>query len=405
MRTAAVVIALAAALAVGVHAIPMTKVLLSDYVSSYGAMCLDGTAPAYYFHRSQSAGANAQKWIVYFEGGGWCYDEDQCVGRAGTDLGSSKNYPDVFDPGYEGGSGLLSNDSSVNPSFWDWNFAYIRYCDGASYAGNVADPVVHNGFPLHFRGIHNLRAVLDHLTTRMGMDSATEAILAGCSAGGLATYVHCDGFADYMAKTSGAPVKCMPDGGFFVDVPSAGSPSGKEMVIREDYTYVFNMQNASAGVNQRCIAGSPGSEWQCFFPQYTMNFMETPVFVLNSGYDSWQTSNIWFAGGQNGVPPPPQWAQCANAFNCTADQMPVVQSYHSQTLSAMAVVLDPTTPHGAFVDSCWVHCQSSAGWDSTTIGGQTMMQTFDAWYHESVPPEQSKRVMCPFPCNEAGSRC
>jgi hypothetical protein len=44
-----------------------------------------------------------------------------------------------------------------------------------------------------------------------------------------------------------------------------------------------------------------GEEWKCFFPQYTMNFLETPMFALNSGYDSWQTSNVWFAGGVDGA--------------------------------------------------------------------------------------------------------
>ncbi len=139
------------------------------------------------------------QWIVYLEGGGWCYDLDQCVGRAQTDLGSSKNYPAFFDPGYEGGNGMLSNVSALNPDFWGWNFVYVRYCDGASYTGDVAKPVVHNQYPLYFRGRHNFNAVISALMER-GLQNAEEAILAGCSAGGLGTYVHCDHFTELLVR-------------------------------------------------------------------------------------------------------------------------------------------------------------------------------------------------------------
>jgi hypothetical protein len=43
-----------------------------------------------------------------------------------------------------------------------------------------------------------------------------QALLAGCSAGGLATLVHCDNFRARFPQE--VPVKCLPDGGFFLDV-------------------------------------------------------------------------------------------------------------------------------------------------------------------------------------------
>jgi O-palmitoleoyl-L-serine hydrolase len=42
-----------------------------------------------------------------------------------------------------------------------------------------------------------------------------QALLAGCSAGGLSTLLHCDNFrARFPQEVS---VKCLPDGGFFLD--------------------------------------------------------------------------------------------------------------------------------------------------------------------------------------------
>lgn len=59
------------------------------------ALCLDGTKPGFYFFK----GTQSNKWVIFFEGGGWCGLDDpnstlaDCYARSQTDLGSSKNYP------------------------------------------------------------------------------------------------------------------------------------------------------------------------------------------------------------------------------------------------------------------------------------------------------------------------
>lgn len=42
-----------------------------------------------------------------------------------------------------------------------------------------------------------------------------QALLTGCSAGGLATLIHCDDFREIMPKD--ANVKCLADAGFFLN--------------------------------------------------------------------------------------------------------------------------------------------------------------------------------------------
>lgn len=32
---------------------------------------------------------------------------------------------------------------------------------------------------------------------------------------------------------------------------------------------------------------------QCFFPQYVVQQMRTPLFILNSAYDEWQVTIFW----------------------------------------------------------------------------------------------------------------
>ena len=72
------------------------------------------------------------KWIIHLEGGGWCYNEDDCVERSKTELGSSNYWPETYTF-----SGLLSDDCTINPHFCGWSMVYVGYCDGASFAGNV----------------------------------------------------------------------------------------------------------------------------------------------------------------------------------------------------------------------------------------------------------------------------
>jgi hypothetical protein len=187
-------------------------------------------------------------------------------------------------PSYEGGDGILSNDPSINPQFANFSMVYIIYCDGASYSGNVAAPVKVGSQTIYFRGHSIYQGILTDLYENQGMRGASELVLAGCSAGGLAAYVHCDEWSAWAQKYAapGAKTRCIPDAGYFIDAPNVNNVG----VIRPEYQYVFNMQNCSSGVDQSCIAAvSPSNAWQCFFPQYSIQHTTTPVFAVNSGYD------------------------------------------------------------------------------------------------------------------------
>lgn len=68
-----------------------------------------------------------------------------------------------------------------------------------------------NGKPLHFRGLQIRKAVLEALMT-IGMKRASDVILTGCSAGGVATFIH----ADYVQSIlpSGVKYAAMADAGY-----------------------------------------------------------------------------------------------------------------------------------------------------------------------------------------------
>jgi len=171
-----------------------------------GASCLDGTAPAYYFRAGFGTGIN--KWYIYHQGGGWCTSLSDCLGRSKTALGSSTSYTPTIGT-YN--TGYFSINPSVNPLLYNWNVAYFQYCDGGSFAGNNDTVTVVNGTKLFFRGLPNLRAYLTDLNANHQLQKGTDFLIGGCSAGGLATYLHVDWWKENLPST--ATVRGLPDSG------------------------------------------------------------------------------------------------------------------------------------------------------------------------------------------------
>ncbi|XP_064394259.1 uncharacterized protein LOC135341593 [Halichondria panicea] len=354
-----------------VWAMPGDLVLMKDGISM-GAVCLDGTPPGYYFR--PGSGSGRSKLIMHMEGGGWCYNEDDCVGRSKTNLGSSKNWGPTASF-----NGFLSDDPQLNPLFYNWTLVFLKYCDGASFAGNVDKVVNWKDTDLHFRGFRILDLAVESVKS---IANFSEVILTGCSAGGLATYIH----TDYVAsKFPGATFHAIADAGYFID---ANNVNG-EPLIRKEYQYVFKMQNCAGGVNQDCVKDlSPkGEEWKCFFPQYTEPYIKNKLFGLNSQYDTWQLGNIL----QLPCNPP----------KCTPDQMKLLENFGKEFLEAAADFIAGDS-RGFFFDSCLHHCQSLGGeWTNIMVNGQRANETFATWYYEGSGSGSGREVDCAYPCNHS----
>ena len=293
----------------------------------HGAWCLDGSPGGYSLARAPPGSPNASKFFLFLEGGGWCTTMADCAARAWAApgvpngaLGSTARAPLSLDPHGSGGAGDLSGNKSLNPTFADWTTVVVNYCDGGSFAGSLDHPVTTQSGEqqLWFRGKHILRAVLEELQALHGLDRATEVVLGGCSAGGLAVYLHCDVVAQLLAPT---PLRCFADAGFFPDVVSVDGESLAASQFRE----AFDFMNASSGVDQSCIAAqaTKDSWWKCFFAEHTLPHVSTPLFILNSGYDP--VSQLWQYGTLNTTTTPAtigrdaSWEPClSNSVHATA---------------------------------------------------------------------------------------
>ncbi|KAF8656999.1 hypothetical protein HU200_060331 [Digitaria exilis] len=240
-----------------------------------GAVCLDGSPAGY--HLQTGTGAGSRSWVIHLQGGGWCDTVRSCSDRTMTYLGSSK-----FMQKQVNFSGFLSNDPVLNPDFYSWNRVLVRYCDGASFAGD-SQHEDGNG-TLFFRGRRIWEAVLDELMGK-GLAHSKQALLTGCSAGGLATLLHCNDFRARFPQE--VTVKCFPDAGFFVD---AKDLSGQRS-MRSTYDGVVHLQNVTQVLPKDCLLANKDPT-ECFFPAELIKSINTPTFILNSAYDSWQVQYV-----------------------------------------------------------------------------------------------------------------
>merc|ERR1739845_136126 len=126
-----------------------------------------------------------------------------------------------------------------------WSKILFRYCDGGSWTGaNVSETIGSDGRALYFAGHYVLRAGIKAMLNKTGMDD----------------------------------VVALPDGGFFVEYGDYANAM----------RWVHMQMNSTAGLNSRCVQSNIGEEWKCFFAQHAAPHIQTPVFALQSRFDSFQ---------------------------------------------------------------------------------------------------------------------
>ena len=253
-----------------------------------------------------------------------------------------------------------------------------------SFSGARRDPALVDGVNLWFRGKFNLESLIAEL--KLGdMKNAEEVMLSGCSAGGLSVYLQ----ADNIAKLLPPSVKrygVAPDDGWFLEHPNVNGTN----VYPDQMKEIFTISNAREGVNQECVKNQAnGEEWKCAFTEHSFRYTESPVFVMNSAYDSWQFGceesrfgksklvSIVFSlfvfkkknqGILTSLPLPVNSSQNGNCYalmapcsyspsQCNPQQLEVVtkygrsfvERYHSNPNSKKR-------GNGAFIHSCFNHC-------------------------------------------------
>ncbi|KAF4356219.1 hypothetical protein G4B88_002831 [Cannabis sativa] len=263
----------------------------------------------------------------------------------------------------------------------------VRYCDGSSFTGDVE--AVNPATNLHFRGQRVWLAIMEDLLAK-GMKNAQNAILSGCSAGGLSSILHCDKFRALLPPTT--KVKCLSDAGYFINAKDLAGTQH----IETFYSQVVATHQSAKNLPQSCTSRlNPGL---CFFPQNVVAQIQTPIFFVNAAYDSWQIKNILAPGVAD---PHGTWHDCKlDIKKCSSLQLKTMQDFRVQFLSAINGRVDSVSK-GMFIDSCYAHCQTEMQetWmraDSPLLEKTTIAKAVGDWYFDRSP---FKKIDCPYPCN------
>ncbi len=164
-----------------------------------GASCSDGSPYKFFVQFSETS----DDVIIFFEGGGACWDYESCSGRGGIRGAANPNgLPDDHATSLVEFEGLpvdakfvyplLNDDPDVSPMA-DWNKVFVPYCTGDVYAGQTTttymdpDGVEPDNEFRHF-GHTNVLAMIDELNGMFA--SVPRLFVSGCSAGGAGSIVN-----------------------------------------------------------------------------------------------------------------------------------------------------------------------------------------------------------------------
>eukprot|EP00928_Gymnodinium_smaydae_P073204 TRINITY_DN56443_c0_g1_i1.p1 TRINITY_DN56443_c0_g1~~TRINITY_DN56443_c0_g1_i1.p1 ORF type:complete len:457 (-),score=77.97 TRINITY_DN56443_c0_g1_i1:78-1448(-) len=378
----------------------MTLRLMPEHglASGRGAACLDGSDAGFYFAPAQDPGG-ARKWQIIMEGGAWCISGRDCFNRSETLLGSSKNWG----KDRKTMSGIYSDDCAVNPSFCNFNRVIIPYCDGASFSGDREKPMDVKGKQIYFRGKRIMDAVIDTLLP-MGLKRAEEVMFSGTSAGGVAALLHADRIRDRLQGKEAPALRkfrVVPTSSLFLDHKNVNS----DAIYAEQMANVYRMHRSGSGVDETCADAFKADErWRCMIGIQAYEYVDSPIFVINSNIDQWALSFIQAGKIPTG------WDEAdrgeSHLMCCTDDTYKcfrreqgelaltfsscdnrlfanLVQQYQNDFVQELTRTPTFTKAgNGAFIHSCSAHeeAKEDDAFATITIKGKSMQQALSAWW-------------------------
>lgn len=162
------------------------------FLSNRTISCNDGSQAGFYLRRSPGS----TRWVVFFEGGWYCYDQKSCRSRwlRMRHLMTSVGWPE-----FRESAGILSPSAKENPYWHDANHVLVPYCSSDSWTGRKAVPDSRDGW--RFMGSLIVRQVIaDLIPLGLSHSQGSELLLAGSSAGGLGVMMNLDRVRTFLQQ-------------------------------------------------------------------------------------------------------------------------------------------------------------------------------------------------------------
>ena len=260
------------------------------------ARCMDGSP--YKFLLSKGFGNGTDSFLLFFEQGGFCGDNDyesdniytvlpSCKRKQSNPLGTNK-FALISRYFISYVSRLFSTKQSINPNFYNWNKVFVKYCDGAIFQGNHEEPFTYKNSKIYIRGEYNVKELLHYLIDNLSFNNSSRVLVSGSSAGGIGALMWSNYIKSLAPK---ADFKVICDSGFFLNenISFANTNIMKDMITRLTSQLQLNYSEIMS-----YYCPYKDESWKCFFPQYFIHNIKNnyPILAMTSLYDSWALSHI-----------------------------------------------------------------------------------------------------------------
>nr|GLL45939.1 hypothetical protein DM860_003442 [Ipomoea trifida] len=218
-----------------------------------------------------------------------------------------------------------------------------------------------------YRGARIFTAIVEDLLRR-GMNNAQNAILAGSSAGGLAAILHCDRFRSVLPEA--ARVKCLADSAIFIhdEYSIVGNKSFDRV-----FQGLIDLHGSAPMLPASCSA-KVSKPFLCFFPQYILKNIATPMFIVMSAFDRVQIQyDLSF-----------EHLDCLVNKTCSLVEMTAIQELRLELLDALPSTSSPSF-RGIWLTSCITHDVTMYSWVASKmmrIDNKTYPQAFADWFYD-----------------------
>lgn len=317
-----------------------SNTLWKKYISDNEAVCNDNSRATFYIGPKLS-----NKWIVFFESGGFCASFEECnkryMNKNSTVLMTSNLLPEKVT-----GRDLLSTSKSENPTFHDYVHVLVPYCTSDLWLGLKGNPKK----PFHFvndtsvdnfsfRGQTIFRSVFEDLLQRHNFSKAQEIVLSGSSAGATGVLNHADWVLRQVIKSRGlnAKMKSIVDSGWFIDFQDS-----LEDRINPEFTSLANISVSAChddSLGYTCCPSATCMISRGYYPA------TVPLLIISSMYDIFILEDLFKRLEEEGK----------TARDNPADYVTLVNKYGGAMNESLTTSESQTSNLSIFAPACFQH--------------------------------------------------
>ena len=348
------------------------------------AKCMDGSY--YKFLYSKGFGNGTNSFYIYFEGGGFCGDNNynpndnnsplkSCFIRKDTALGSNK-----FDILYryfnKFAARFFASSKYFNPIFCNWNKVFIKYCDGTLHMGNNLNPITFNNTKIYSRGEENVKSVFNYLIKNYNFSNSKNVLAVGSSAGGLAVVFYSKYIRSLLSDKTN--YKVISDSGYFHHGEYKGINIMDDMMLKLKNNLKLGQTETMKKIDNNLDFLDSSNPIKYI---HKLN-NDYPILFITSSYDSWVLKRLVNS-------------TCFFGYkvydNCEQNEINHYEQYSKDLENDFLYILnnDKNKKITAFINKGFFHMFLFIGWswNDKTYGGNgySIQQFVNDWYYDLLP--------------------